>query len=90
MIDVKQSVKLAFEYYNDLYKPEELHDLALEEVALSDDEQYWFVTLGFTRPPSKPTNALHAFAGSKPTRDYKIFKIHADNGRVLSMKIRKL
>ena len=90
MIDVKQSINIAFEYFKELYKPEDLQDVSLEEVELSDDEQYWFVTLGFSRPPSKLTNPLQAFAVQKLLpRDYKVVKIHTESGQVLSMKIRE-
>lgn len=95
MIDVKQAIKTAFDHINDLYDEGELKDLALEEVGLSDNERYWFVTLGFTRELSVPlertsTSVLEAFvARQRSMRVYKVFKIDALTGQLLSMKIRE-
>ncbi len=48
MIDVKQSVKIASDYVNQLYGTDQLEQLALEEVELTDNDQFWLVTLGFS------------------------------------------
>ncbi|MCB0211662.1 MAG: hypothetical protein KDJ52_20155, partial [Anaerolineae bacterium] len=37
-----------------LYEPDELVDLTLEEVELSNDEKNWLVTFGFTRRLTEP------------------------------------
>jgi len=87
-IDVKQAVKNAVEYLSSLYDSNELQDLLLEEVELSDDNRYWLVTLGFTRR-LKTTSPLQAFARSEPDRLYKLITVRADTGEVKSMKIRK-
>jgi hypothetical protein len=42
MIDVKEAVKIATGYLKQLYEPAQFHDILLEEVALSDDERYWY------------------------------------------------
>ncbi len=93
MIDVKQAVKIAFEYLSSLYEQDELHDLLLEEVELSDDELYWFVTLGFTQNLSVPPGPYrHVDVLTIPrysTRVYKVIEIDANTGQALSMKIRK-
>jgi hypothetical protein len=98
MIDVKQAVKIALDYLRLLYNNDQLHDVLLEEVILSDDEGYWYVTLGFSRPiPS--TNPLLAATESllKTTsfvdnrefqREYKVFQIDSDTGQVRAMKMR--
>ena len=54
MIDVKQAVKSAAQFVKILYEPDELIDLTLEEVELSDDEINWLVTIGFTRRLTEP------------------------------------
>ena len=98
MINVKEAVKIAIDYLKQLYDPMELHDILLEEVALSDDEMNWYVTLGFSRPlPS--TNPMQALTASilksqgmlsqtSYQREYKVFQIDATTGQVRSMKIR--
>ena len=98
MIDVKEAVKIATEYLKRLYEPAQLHDILLEEVELSDDEKYWYVTLGFSRPVAS-TNPLQALTETflktqsilnqtEYQREYKVFQIDTATGQVRSMKIR--
>jgi hypothetical protein len=91
MIDVKQAVKIAIEYVQQLYEPEQLRDLALEEVELSEDGTIWKVTLGFNGLYNEPANAFTALAYERmalSTRAYKVFHIRASDGAVLSMRMR--
>jgi len=90
MIDIKKAVNSSRKYLKELYRDDELKDIALEEVEKSEDEKYWFVTLGFTQNLSEPLNPMEAMTGPKSTRVFKVFKIDAANGEVLSMKIRKI
>ncbi len=75
MIDVKTAVGKAKQYgaqilgYN-------LKNLLVEKVELSDDGEYWYVTLGWDLDQ----------LGIQ--RTYKLFKIRAADGEVISMKIR--
>ncbi len=91
MIDVKQAVKVATEYFVDLYVPNVFNDVQLEEVELTEDENYWLITLSYEKPISKtdslgPIGAMANLA--KRERGYKIFKIEADTEKAVSMKIR--
>lgn len=89
MIDVKQAVASAKTYASQLFQEEKILGLELEEVELSEDNKYWFVTLGFLVP--KPSLGIaDIFAPMVANRKYKLFKIDADNGIVLSMKIREV
>lgn len=92
MIEVKEAVQSASDYLSQLYPATQLYDVLLEEVWLSDDENYWFVTLGFSRPiPSlDPMRAMSEsfFKTGKYQREYKIFQLDATTGQVRSMKIR--
>ncbi|MFW5845972.1 MAG: hypothetical protein ACOCXJ_07080 [Planctomycetota bacterium] len=83
MIDVKEAVRLATDYIKDLYDERELEDLTLEEVELSEDEQWWLVTLGHARRLS----GMDGFGGQH-RRCLRVFSIRADSGQVQSMKIR--
>lgn len=94
MIDVKQAVSNASEFFKSLYDVNKLDNLMLEEVAVSDDERYWFVTFGFSdiqrqlKPPeSHPLDILKTY---QPVRIYKIIKVDAKTGQALSMKIREI
>ena len=98
-INVKEAVRIAFEYVRELYAPEQLIDLRLEEVELSDSGKYWFVTIGFSRPElKKQQREVEPAAGSvlsllRPQtldREYKVVTINAKSGDVQSMKIRQV
>jgi hypothetical protein len=89
MIGVKEAVKIAMSYLATLYEDKDLRDVLLEEVRLSDDDQYWLVTLGFSRPV--PTNPyLEAMGAESLKREYKVFEISAETGEVRSMQIRQV
>lgn len=85
-LDVKAAVATAAGYLKDLYSDEQLKNIRLEEVWLSDDEKYWYVTIGY----DSPTAARHPLAGFRqPEREYKILKVRVEDGRVMEMKIRQ-
>lgn len=91
-IGVKEAVLAAQKYIRQAY-PEGLIGLRLEEVEMSDDERYWYITLGFSRIDEPvPLDAISSIdamiAGRQTVREYKVFKIDAKTGKVLSMKIR--
>ncbi len=75
-MNVKDSVKIAYEFAKDFYQDS---TLSLEEVELSEDGQLWFVTLGITNP-------LESWSTGK--KDYKIIAVDRD-GQVKSMKLRE-
>lgn len=93
MIDVKQAVKIAAEYFTGVMG-EKAFDLTLEEVELSEDEKWWRVTLSAEIPISPPpsdlpgANALSIFR-REYRRVYKLFVINAQTGAVRSMKMRQ-
>jgi hypothetical protein len=81
VINVKTAAYKAREYAKAMYKddfPMGLPSVLLEEVELSDDGQFWYVTLGWDADR----------LGTK--RIYKVFKIRADDGEVVSMKMRTI
>ncbi len=83
MLDVKAAAQRAAEYYAALYSQEAAANVRLEEVELSEDGQYWLITLSYPRP------GIEALFGDGK-REYKQFKIEASTGKVISMKIRKV
>ncbi len=90
MIDVKTAVKLALDYFAKLYpnKIDTFQDVQLEEVELSEDENTWLVTIGFSRPLPSPFLKNPSKLLRQYQRDYKVFRIDAQNSKVRSMKIR--
>ena len=86
MIDVREAVKMAHGHLKDLYGEEKIEAARLEEVELSDNSAYWFITLGFVvEDPAQ----LPFLPTQEQSRQYKIFKMDAEDGRLLSMKIRE-
>ncbi len=49
-MDVKEAVRTAKEYLTDLYAEEEIVNVGLEEVRYDDNDDKWYVTIGFSRP----------------------------------------
>ena len=90
-VDVRSAVYTAQNYIQSIqYLMGSIEDLRLEEVELSEDRQFWLVTLGYNRPVDKTQNPLAELVpSSKFERDYKIFKIDAETGDVKAMKIRE-
>ncbi len=89
-LDAKQAARLALGYYNELFPNAAVSNVALEEVEFLEEENCWLITLGFDEPVrTKLAPAVNLF-GPPPTRMFKIFKVNARTGKVISMKIRKL
>ena len=86
MIGVKDAVGAATRFAEELYGPREDLGLTLEEVELSSDDRHWLITLGLV----DRANPFAALAGGLAQRDYKIFKVDAETGEVVSMKIRSV
>lgn len=89
MIDIKQAVSIAVDFVQKMYSSEKIFDILLEEVELPEDEQYWFVTIGFNRQPELPAHPLDALTPLRPSefvRVYKKVRIDAESGDVTFMK----
>lgn len=97
IIDVKQAVDSAAAYLKKLLS---VYDWMLEEVELSEDERYWYVTLSALVDSAKnkpegavsklPTSPLEELFRNDFERVYKIFTVDAGTGVVRSMKIRTI
>lgn len=85
MLDVKEAAQRASEYFATLFPQDLASKARLEEVELSEDGQYWLITLGY---PKDDVSGL--FFGTATQREYKQFKIEAGTGKVVSMKIRNV
>jgi hypothetical protein len=82
---VADAANAAMKYFQSLFP--RVRKVSLEEVELSDDEKFWMITLGFELPsdhPDIPSELL------PPKTKFKVFKVNAQTGEVLSMKIRSL
>jgi len=81
MIFVKEAVKKAAEYFEDLYHGQ-FKNVLLEEVETK--EGYWLVTLGYDVVP----DVFSQLSGIR--RRFKVFTIDGETGEVVSMKIREV
>jgi hypothetical protein len=94
-IDAKQAARLALEYFNELFPNAAVSNVALEEVEFSDEDNCWLITLGLDGPVRNKSlspatlTAVNLFGPPSPTRQFKVFKVNARTGQVISMKIRK-
>ncbi|MGP8256486.1 MAG: hypothetical protein ACLQMU_12520 [Methanoregula sp.] len=94
MIDVKEAVALAFSEVERLYGKQAV-DLLLEEMEMTEDENFWLITVGFSLLDTRGGKATGgrmsktvAAALGMYQRKYKVFKIDRRNGKIISMKMR--
>ena len=94
MIDVKTAVAAATEAAKEFYTGKEASDPDLEEVELSEDQSCWLITRGFhvrNKSPGKSVASEMMTEGpERYERKYKVFRINAEPGEMLSMKIREM
>ena len=81
-MNVKQAVAIAKEHIKELFGEEEILNLGLEEVEL-DDDGFWHITIGFSRPWNRNVGAT---LSGENSRSYKIVLLRNHDGHVLSVK----
>ncbi len=84
MINVKEATDKAKEYLVSFFPDAE--NVQLEEVEMTEDKTHWFVTISYEGISNSVASSL--LVGK--TVLYKIFKIDAQEGEVISMKIRDI
>lgn len=90
-MNAKAAVRIALEHVTDLFEPEKIMNLGLEEVEFGEDSDVWSVTVGFSRVWDYPAGSLAAAMSNfhRPDRrDYKTVRIRDSDGHVLSVKNR--
>lgn len=103
MIDVKEAVKTARQYANELYEDEDIKHLGLEEVVFDESKKEWQITLGYdsyrVKTIEQTPNSIQVAVGSlfatgniekETLREYKTFRISAEDGKFKGMLIRKV
>lgn len=93
MVDVKSAVLAASDYIKEFQEllNNPLDNLRLEEVDRTEDNKYWLITLGYDDPEGlKHVPEFLTPVTQLSSREYKLFRIDAENGNVESMKIRKV
>ena len=87
-MDVSEAVSIAKRHILKLFEEENITNLGLEEAFFDPSQDFWHVTLSFSRPWENPQNALQVLtqATSSPKRSYKIVEISDKNENVISVK----
>lgn len=89
MITLKEATQIAAEKMREVYPTAE--STLVEEIEMDDNKAYWLITLSFPVESDDlrlPVTIREAF--STKVRKYKTFKIDAETGEMISMKIREL
>jgi hypothetical protein len=81
MMSVKDATGRAVEYFTELYGSQ-FKNVMLEEVERKGE--YWYITLGYDLP------SILALYGAPARRGFKVLRIRASTGEVLSMKMREV
>jgi hypothetical protein len=94
-IDVREAARIARDYVKHVFADEHISGIQLEEIELSEDEKYWYVTIGFdTNRRAEGTDLgnviSYPYTQQKYIRDYKLVTIRASDGEVESIKIRQI
>lgn len=84
-MDVKQAVKVAADYLQNLYPDAPRGTVRLEEVEYGPEA--WLITLSFL---DKADSVFEGLATGGLRRHYKVFTVDDEDGKVLAMKIRQL
>ncbi len=88
--DVRDAARAAAGYFQALYP--NVVSFSLEEVELSEKEDYWLIALSFELPPKRTGRGSGTLPilFQPPKTKYKIFKVDVKTGEVVSMRIRNL
>jgi hypothetical protein len=92
-MDMKEAVKIARENAEILFEGQRLHNLALEEVEFDEKANEWLITLGYDsnsviKRSSGPS--LFPTIEEEKKREYKVFHIGANQGKLVAMKIKNV
>ena len=90
-VDFKTAVKKAIEFLAGVYANEDLRDVRLEELELSEGDEFWNITLSYRRyaPPARTISGAMEIIAGVPPREYKVLAVRLRDGEVRSMKIRQ-
>lgn len=92
-LDARAAVAAAKEFAGKLFASEKIAHLGLEEIELTEDGNWWLVTLGFSRPWAKRTTTRQALFGApvaetrEEKREYKVFRVDSRTGDVAAIKM---
>ena len=83
-MDVKQAVEVARKYVEELFGEEQIMNVGLEEID-AEEEGFWRITIGFSRPWN---TKLRGLLSDEKSRTYKVVLVRDSDGQILSVKNR--
>jgi hypothetical protein len=86
-MDVKEAVRTAKEYLQEIFADEAIRSVGLEEVEYNDQSAEWQITLGFFRSWPGGANINNPLVSP---RNYKVIRISDKTGKVISVKNREV
>lgn len=85
MVDIRQAVQTALQFMSDIYEGKDLEKLGVEEVEHDAESDHWLVTVGIGGD-AEPASTMSVVDGTGVERHYKVIRIDATDGSVISMK----
>ena len=93
-MDVKEVVKTARRYIEEVFADEDTSGIRLEEVDYDSEDAVWNVTFSFLRPTGTMSGSDLPFPsgvkGRNARRDYKVVVVDSASGRATSIRHRSL
>ena len=84
MVDIREAVQTATQFICDIYDENDRPKLGVEEVEHDADAAQWLVTIGIGG--AEPASTMSVVEGTGVERHYKVIRIDAETGAVVSMK----
>ena len=92
-MEVKEAVRLARDHIMELFAPEGISSVRLEEVVFDDEDDIWKITIGFMRPEDSTKSSLvNPLSDMFNLRErvYKSVHIRDSNGHVIAVLNRSI
>lgn len=93
MLELKEAITKAFEYFDLMYEGEKLPNRLLEEIEYAESSDTWNVVIGFDSDRTTTRSDGPALFSSKVTekeRKYKQIKVKGETGEFIKMIDRML
>ena len=89
-IDINTMKSNIIKFLKKLQPEADYKNFLVEEAELTPEEEHWFITMGYDKlktytNPTQLSRILTTFEAYE--REYKVFKVEAQSGKVVSMKM---
>jgi hypothetical protein len=87
-VDLREAIDASLKFSRKVFSPAD-YNVSIEEIDKTEDEKFWLITLGFDPIRGAAPKTLDKLL-NPPKTAYKVFKVNAKTGEVVSMKIRQV